>query len=61
MRRALLCSYDYKTQTFHRETAIRMSTKVLDRMDRVDKFRFSMANMPLPASENVGFPASTYV
>ncbi|KAI3331628.1 hypothetical protein HD806DRAFT_518610 [Xylariaceae sp. AK1471] len=47
MRRALLCSYDYHTQTFHRETVIRMPTKVLDRMDRVDKFRFSMANMPL--------------
>jgi hypothetical protein len=47
MRRVLLCSYDYKTQTFHRETVIRMPTKVLDRMDRVHKFRFSMANMPL--------------
>ena len=47
MRRALLCSYDYKTQTFHRETVIRMPTKVLDRMDRVDKFRFSMKSMPL--------------
>ncbi|KAI0512604.1 hypothetical protein F5B22DRAFT_637654 [Xylaria bambusicola] len=47
MRRVLLCSYDYSTQTFHRETVIRMPTKVLDRMDRVDKFRFSMTSMPL--------------
>ncbi|KAI1368395.1 hypothetical protein F5Y08DRAFT_355072 [Xylaria arbuscula] len=47
MRRVLLCSYDYSTQTFHRETVVRMPTKVLDRMDRVDRFRFSMANMPL--------------
>ena len=47
MRRALLCSYDYRTSTFHRETVIRMPTKVLDRMDRVDKFRFSMTSMPL--------------
>lgn len=47
MRRVLLCSYDYKTQTFHRETVVRMPTKVLDRMDRVEKFRFSMASMPL--------------
>jgi hypothetical protein len=46
MRRALLCSYDYRTSTFHRETVIRMPTKVLDRMDRVDKFRFSMTSMP---------------
>ncbi|KAI0448822.1 hypothetical protein F5B21DRAFT_518642 [Xylaria acuta] len=52
MRRVLLCSYDYTTQTFHRETVIRMPTKVLDRIDRVDKFRFSMANMPLRASED---------
>ncbi|KAI1351200.1 hypothetical protein F5Y01DRAFT_315056 [Xylaria sp. FL0043] len=49
MRRVLLCSYNYSTQTFHRETVIRMPTKVLDRMDRVDRFRFSMANMPLRA------------
>jgi hypothetical protein len=47
MRRALLCSYDYMTQTFHRETVVRMPTKVLDRMDRIDKFRFSMNHMPL--------------
>ncbi|KAH7401165.1 hypothetical protein DE146DRAFT_782230 [Phaeosphaeria sp. MPI-PUGE-AT-0046c] len=47
MRRTLLCSYDYKTQTFHRETVVRMPTKVLDRMDRVNKFRFSMNNMPV--------------
>ncbi|KAL5114122.1 hypothetical protein ACEQ8H_008006 [Pleosporales sp. CAS-2024a] len=46
MRRALLCSYDYKTQTFHRESVVRMPTKVLDRMDRVNKFRFSMSPMP---------------
>lgn len=47
MQRAVLCSYDYKTQTFHRETVIRMPTKVLDRIDRVDKFRFSLDSMPL--------------
>jgi hypothetical protein len=47
MRRALLCSYNHESQTFHRETVVRMPTKVLDRMDRVNKFRFSMASMPL--------------
>jgi hypothetical protein len=47
MRRALLCSYDYKMQTFHRESVLRMSTKVLDKMDRIEKFRFSMESMPL--------------
>jgi len=49
MQRAVLCSYDYKTQTFHRETVIRMPTKVLDRIDRIDKFRFSLDSMPLRA------------
>ncbi|KAF3763154.1 hypothetical protein M406DRAFT_73783 [Cryphonectria parasitica EP155] len=47
MRRAALCSYNHGTQTFHRETVVRMPTKVLDRMDRVDRFRFSMENQPL--------------
>lgn len=51
MQRALLCSYDYKTQTFHRETVIRMMTKVLDRMERVERFRFSMAPMSLPTRQ----------
>lgn len=56
MRRALLCSYDYKTQTFHRETVVRMPTKVLDRMDRVNKFRFSMSNMPVISVADVRPP-----
>jgi hypothetical protein len=59
MRRALLCSYNYETQTFHRETVVRMPTKVLDRMDRVNKFRFSMANRPLPSSEDI-HPSSVH-
>jgi len=46
MRRALLCSYNYETQTFHRESVLRTSTKVLDKMDRIEKFRFSMESMP---------------
>ncbi|KAI0115586.1 hypothetical protein GGR51DRAFT_503488 [Nemania sp. FL0031] len=61
MRRVLLCSYDYNMQTFHRETVIRMPTKVLDRMDRVDKFRFSMANMPLRSRRNKSSHTSSIV
>lgn len=45
MRRAALCSYNHWTQTFHRETIVRMPTKVLDRMDRVDKFSFSLRSL----------------
>jgi hypothetical protein len=46
-RRALLCSYNYRTQTFHRETVLRMQTEVLDRMARIPRFRFSMESQPL--------------
>ncbi|GME32149.1 hypothetical protein GTA08_BOTSDO00421 [Neofusicoccum parvum] len=42
MQRAVLCSYDWRTQTFARETVLRMKTLVLDRMFRVDRFRFAL-------------------
>jgi len=42
MQRAVLCSYDWRTQTFCREVVLRMKTIVLNRMSRVDKFRFSL-------------------
>lgn len=45
MQRAVLCSYNWRSQTFHRETVLRMKTMVLERMFRVDKFRFSMERM----------------
>ena len=50
-QRALLCSYDFRTQTFHRETVLRMQTNVLNRLDRVERFRFSMESMPLVPKE----------
>jgi len=40
MQRAVLCSYDWKSQTLYRETVLRMETPVLERMFRVHKFRF---------------------
>jgi hypothetical protein len=42
MQRAVLCSYDWKTQTYCRETVLRMKTLVLERMFRVDRFRFAL-------------------
>jgi hypothetical protein len=42
MQRAVLCSYDWTRQTFARETVIRVKTLVLDRMLRVDRFRFAL-------------------
>ena len=42
MQRAALCSYDWRTQSFCREVVLRMNTVVLNRMARVDKFRFML-------------------
>lgn len=41
MQRAVLCSYDWKTQTFCRETVLRLKSIVVDKMLRVDRFRFA--------------------
>ncbi|KAI1747016.1 hypothetical protein F4782DRAFT_522755 [Xylaria castorea] len=42
MQRAILCSYNWQQGTFVRETVIRVKTLVLDRMFRVDRFRFAL-------------------
>jgi hypothetical protein len=42
MQRAIACSYDYTSQTFYRETVVRMDTTVLDRMGRVPRFRIGI-------------------
>lgn len=42
MQRAILCSYDWRRATFAREEVIRMKTTVLNRMSRVDRFRFAL-------------------
>lgn len=39
MQRAIACSYDWTTQTFYRETVLRMPTTSLNRMDRVPRVR----------------------
>ncbi|KAL2270975.1 hypothetical protein VTJ83DRAFT_346 [Remersonia thermophila] len=46
MQRAVACSYDFTTQTFHRETVLRMPTSSLNRMDRTPRFRFGMRRPP---------------
>lgn len=48
MRRAALCSYDWRRNTFAREQIVRLRTTVLDRMPRVDQFRFSLERRPAP-------------
>lgn len=42
MQRAALCSYDWKRNTFAREQVIRVKTTILDRMSRMDRFRFAL-------------------
>lgn len=42
MQRAILCSYDWRKNTFVGESVIRIKTMVLDRMFRVDRFRFAL-------------------
>lgn len=39
MLRALLCSYDWATQNFKRETTMRLEAVVLERMPRMDRLR----------------------
>ena len=48
MQRAILCSYDWRTNTFCRETVLRMKTIILERMFRVDRFRFALSRDALP-------------
>ncbi|KAI4283537.1 MAG: hypothetical protein L6R35_005134 [Caloplaca aegaea] len=43
MQRALLCSYDWSTQTLYRESVMRMETIVLDQMSRVGRLRLGLS------------------
>ncbi|KFY49704.1 hypothetical protein V496_09854 [Pseudogymnoascus sp. VKM F-4515 (FW-2607)] len=42
MQRAVMCSYDWRTQTLYRETVLRMKTLVLEKMSRVDSVRVGL-------------------
>lgn len=42
MQRAVMCSYDWTTQTFYRETILRMETRILERMPRIGRVRFGL-------------------
>ncbi|KAH0562481.1 hypothetical protein GP486_002827 [Trichoglossum hirsutum] len=51
MQRAVMCSYDWKTQTLYRETVLRMETPVLQKMFRVHRFRFGFSR-PMEGTAN---------
>lgn len=42
MQRAIMCSYDWPTQTLYRETVLRMETRVLEKMSRVARVSFGL-------------------
>lgn len=42
MQRAVMCSYDWTSQTLYRETVLRMETRVLEKMSRVGRVRFGL-------------------
>jgi hypothetical protein len=46
MQRAVMCSYDWPTQTLYRETVLRMKTLVLEKMSRVDSLRLGLQRSP---------------
>lgn len=39
-QRAVMCSYEWKTQTLYKESVIRMETQVLERMRRIGRVNF---------------------
>ena len=43
MQRALLCSYDWSTQTLFRESVLRMETIVLEKLQRVGRLRLGLS------------------
>ena len=45
MQRAVMCSYDWTTQTLYRETVLRMETKVLEKMPRIGRVRFGLQRL----------------
>ncbi|KPM45327.1 hypothetical protein AK830_g1186 [Neonectria ditissima] len=51
-QRALLCSYDSSRNAYCRQTVLRVSPQVLDKMFRVDGVRFSLASQPSSVPSN---------
>ena len=43
MQRALLCSYEWSTQTLYRESVMRMETVILEKMQRVGRLRLGLS------------------
>lgn len=50
MQRAIGCSYDFTTETFYRETVLRLPTTCLNRTYRVPRFRMGIARTEMPSN-----------
>ncbi|KAI1294501.1 hypothetical protein F5Y03DRAFT_315080 [Xylaria venustula] len=61
MQRAILCSYDWREGKFIREAVIRVKTLVLDRIFRVDRFRFALSRAADGPGEKNIVPAANAV
>jgi hypothetical protein len=55
MQRAVMASYDSRTQTVYREAVLRMETRILSHMFRVNRFRFGFKR-PMSAFRAVAVP-----
>jgi hypothetical protein len=49
MQRAIGCSYDWTNSTMYRETVLRMPTTMLNRMDRVPRFKLGLRRHEFPS------------
>ncbi|KAK0747328.1 hypothetical protein B0T21DRAFT_354094 [Apiosordaria backusii] len=50
MQRALGCSFEWTTQTFYKETVLRLETRVLDKMDRIRRVRLGIKRGQMEAT-----------
>lgn len=54
MQRAVMCSYDWPSQTLYRETVLRMETRVLEKMSRINRVNFGLKRKVAGESRRVG-------
>lgn len=52
MQRALMCSYDWTSQTLWRETVLRLPTPVLEKMPRIGRVRFGLRRWETETERN---------
>ncbi|KAL0780854.1 hypothetical protein CaCOL14_002189 [Colletotrichum acutatum] len=48
LQRTFLCSYDARTNTFHRQAVLRVNRRGVEQLHRIDKIRLSLAPHPQP-------------